>query len=94
MAVYIVTWNINKAGASYNAARDIFLGHLANCDNTSDPSLETVRFVSTTITADELSNYLQQKLDKNDRLFVSRLDSGRHQGWLGRETWDWINARL
>lgn len=38
MAVYVVTWNLNKEGAAYTAARATFLKHLAKYDNTQDPA--------------------------------------------------------
>lgn len=94
MAVYVVTWNLNKEGAAYQQARAAFLKQLGAYDNTHDSQLETVRWISTTDSAQQVSDYLLQKLDKNDRLFVSRLASGTHQGWLEQTTWDWINARL
>jgi hypothetical protein len=63
-------------------------------ENKNDPGLDSVRFVSTTSSATEIDAYLRQKLDNNDRLFVSRLNQGQHQGWLGKDVWTWINARL
>ena len=94
MAVYVITWNINKERSNYNAAREAFVAHLEKLENKRDQGLETVRFVSTTSTPNEIDAYLRQKLDNDDRLFVSRLNAGQHQGWLTKEVWDWINARL
>lgn len=94
MSVFVVTWNLNKERAGYDQARRDFIAHLERYDNVKDSGLETVRWISTTSTANDVSNFLQQKLDKNDRLFVSKLNRGEHQGWLSQSTWDWINARL
>ena len=94
MSVYLVTWNLNKEGAAYSQARDAFLRQLGTYENTKDDALETVRFVSTSSTASTVSDHLRQKLDDNDRLFVTKLDRGNHQGWLSKSTWEWINARL
>lgn len=94
MAVYVVTWNINKAGAAYNEARTAFLKHLGRYENVKDDSLETVRWVSTTNTANQLSEDLRQKLDDNDRLFVSQVFADRYAGWLNKAVWEWIQARL
>ncbi|MBO9378078.1 hypothetical protein GG804_15000 [Sphingomonas histidinilytica] len=94
MAVYVVTWNLNKEGAAYTAARATFLKHLAKYDNTQDSGLETVRWISTNESAQQVSDYLRQKLDDNDRLFVSKVVSGTHAGWLEKSVWTWINARL
>ncbi|BBE34428.1 hypothetical protein [Sphingosinicella microcystinivorans] len=94
MAVFVVTWNLNKERSGYDQARREFIAHLERYDNVKDSGLETVRWISTTNTAEDISAFLQQKLDKNDRLFISKLNSGQHQGWLDKTTWSWINARL
>lgn len=93
MAVYVVTWNLNKEGAAYATARTTFLKHLAKYDNTQDSGLETVRWISTNESAQQVSDYLRQKLDNNDRLFVSKVVSGAHAGWLEKSVWTWIDAR-
>lgn len=94
MAVYIVTWNLNKEGSAYTQARDAFLRHLGKYQNVKDSSLETVRFISTAETASQISGYLRQRLDGNDRLFVSKLNASEHDGWLAQDVWTWIKARL
>ena len=94
MAVYVVTWDLNKEKPNYNQARTAFIQHLERMENKKDQGLDSVRFVSTVNTANEVDSYLRQKLDKNDRLFVSKLKRGEHQGWLDEEVWKWINARL
>lgn len=94
MAVYIITWNLNKERQNYDAARREFLQQLERYDNTKDSGLESVRWVSTTATAEKVMEDLRSKLDNNDRLFVSKLVQGNHQGWLNKQVWEWINARL
>lgn len=95
MAVFVVTWNLNKERSNYNQAREAFIKHLESAyENTKDPGLESVRFLSSSNTADQISDYLKQKLDNNDRLFVSKVNSGQNQGWLSKSVWDWINDRL
>lgn len=94
MSVYVVTWNLNKERSNYDEARRIFVSHLEQFENKKDPALETVRWISTTRTATDVDAYLREKLDGNDRLFVSKLNSGEHQGWLDKDVWTWINARL
>jgi len=94
MAVYIVTWNLNKEKNNYNAARTAFIQQLETYSNKSDSGLESVRFIETTQTASEVSDFLRKKMDSNDRLFITKLVSGNHQGWLSKDVWDWINARI
>lgn len=94
MAVYVVTWNLNKERANYDTARREFITHLEKMENTKDSGLESVRFVSTTSSAQGVSDYLRQKMDDNDRLFVSRVFRGENAGWLDKTVWAWINARI
>jgi hypothetical protein len=46
MAVYVVTWDLNKEKPNYAEARKQFIAHLERYDNTKDPGLDSVRFVS------------------------------------------------
>ncbi|ASY85593.1 hypothetical protein ABQW55_017015 [Xanthomonas citri pv. malvacearum] len=94
MAVYVVTWNLNKERSNYDAARRQFIQHLDRYPNTQDRGLESVRWVQSTGTAQQLSEDLRQKLDNNDRLFVSKLNANQSAGWLDKSVWDWIQTRL
>ena len=94
MAVYVVTWNLNRERSNYGKAREEFLGQLNRYENKADSALETVRWVSTTNSASQVDETLRQKLDKNDRLFVSKLNPGERAGWLENDVWEWINARV
>lgn len=94
MAVYVITWNINKERQNYDTARRAFIQHLEHYDNIKDSGLESVRWISTASTATQVYQDLMSKLDKNDRLFVSLMASGTHQGWLSQQTWNWIDAHI
>jgi len=94
MAVYVVTWNLNKERSNYDAARRAFLQNLERYDNTQDTGLESVRWISTTYTANQVVDDLRSKLDANDRIFLTQVTKGNHQGWLSQKVWDWINARI
>ncbi|GID06847.1 hypothetical protein [Pseudomonas sp. 008] len=94
MPVYMVTWNLNKERANYQHARDSFIQYLDRYQNVQDPGLESVRWVSYNGTAAQVCTDLRTKVDANDRLFVTQVFAGSHQGWLSKSVWDWINARL
>jgi len=89
-----VTWDLNRAKPNYQQARANLISHLETYDHIKDVGLDSVWFISTQSSADQIDQYLRQKLDDNDRLFVSKLRSGEHQGWLSQSIWDWINARI
>jgi hypothetical protein len=94
MAVFVVTWNLNKERSNYSQARDQFIKHLERYSNISDAGLESVRWIASTSSADEISTDLQTKLDSNDRIFVSKLSNSTHEGWLNQKTWDWIKQNM
>lgn len=94
MSVYLVTWDLNREKLNYPQARAAFLKHLEAYENTRDSRLDSVRFISTSSSADQVDSYLRQKLDDDDRIMVTQLVRGGHQGWLDKEVWDWINQRL
>ncbi|HHN8405664.1 TPA: hypothetical protein ACRRX0_000350 [Morganella morganii] len=94
MSVYIVTWNLNQEQQNYSSARRAFIQHLERYDNIQDSSLESVRWLNSSATAEQIYNDLQTKIDSNDRIFVSKIFPGSHQGWLDKKIWNWINSRL
>ncbi|MBF8668389.1 hypothetical protein IR012_00435 [Pseudomonas putida] len=94
MPVYMVTWNLNSERANYHFARSAFIQNLERYQNIQDPGLESVRWISSTYTAEQVCADLQTRLDATDRLFVTQITVGTHQGWLSKNIWDWINARV
>lgn len=94
MSVYLVTWDLNREKPNYVAARAAFIAHLERYEHIKDPGLDSVRFLSTSWTAEQVSQDLRLKLDTNDKIIVTKLASGSHQGWLAKSVWDWINARI
>lgn len=93
MAVFVVTWNLNREGANYDTRRAALIKQIEKYVNKSDPGLESVRWIQAT-TAEELSKDLLQRLDKNDRLFVAQLHRGYYYGYLDNAVWDWISPKL
>ena len=94
MGVYLVTWELNREKPNYQDARARFIARIQRYDFVKDPGLDSVVFISSNNTANQVSEDLRIALDDNDRLFVTRLISGNYQGWLSESTWSWINARL
>ncbi len=93
MAVFLVTWNLNKEKPNYDDARRKFVGRLDQYETIRDPGLESVRFVSTSLSAESLGKDLKNYLDSNDRLVVTKFSGVDHYGWLHESVWKWIDAR-
>lgn len=95
MAVYLVTWNINKAGSLYTPARDKFLSGFSGLDVTYvGDTLDTIVFVSTALPINTLYNRLAKNLDGNDRLLLNQVFKNCYMGYLDKKVADWLNTRL
>lgn len=94
MSVFMVTWNLNKEGGRYHEARRAFIQHLERYENTKNSGLDTVRWISSSATAQQISNDLSTKIDGNDYLVVTKMNKGEFYGWLAKDTWAWIGQRL
>jgi hypothetical protein len=94
MAVFVVSWNLNNEKQNYAAARAAFIAHLKRYSYIVDPKLDTVWFLEASSTASALRTDLELKLDSSDRLFVSRLRVGEYDGFLHKDIWPWIAARV
>ena len=94
MSVYLVTWDLNKEKPNYPQARQNLISLLQQYQYIKDPGLDSVWFISTDQSADQIDAAIRTRLDGNDRLVVTKLVTGQHQGWLDKSIWDWINARL
>lgn len=94
MAIYVVTWDINREKPNYAAARTAFIAHIDRYDHTKDRGLDSVRFISTVWTAEQIRDDLRTKLDGDDRLFICQINKGQNDGWLAKAVWKWIHARL
>lgn len=94
MGVFVVTWNLNRERANYAAARAEFIKHLERHQNIGESGLESVRWIHSNLTAQQLSDDLRAKLDDNDRIFVSKLASGTYAGWLNQATGNWITPKV
>jgi hypothetical protein len=94
MAVYLVTWDLNKKRADYAAARQKLVEHMSRYQHIKDPGLDSVWFISSDLSANGLEASIRASMGNEDRLIVTRIVQGQHQGWLHESIWAWINARV
>ncbi|MGY3034284.1 hypothetical protein ACVIIV_003454 [Bradyrhizobium sp. USDA 4354] len=94
MGVYLVTWDLNKHKPNYAQARQNLIDHMSRYPHIKDEGLDSVWFIQSASTADTLDSEIRRYMDNNDRLMVTKLVNGQHQGWLSQKVWDWINARI
>jgi hypothetical protein len=90
----LVTWDLNKQKANYAQARQNLIDHMSRYPHIKDPGLDSVWFIQSGSTAEAVCADIQTRIDNNDRLMVTKLVNGQHQGWLHKDVWAWIDPRV
>lgn len=94
MNVHLVVWAMDEEKPDHDAAWAAFVEHLDRYESVGDPDLESIRFVSTPLSAGQVTADLRTKLDGGDKLIVAQVMEGTYCGWLAREVWEWTEARV
>lgn len=94
MNVHLVVWVMREDKPDYDAASAAFVEHLDRYESVGDPELESIRFVSTPLSAGQVSADLHSKLDPGDKLIVAQVMEGTYCGWLSKDVWEWTEARV
>lgn len=89
MAVYAIKYQLNKPSKNYES----LYAALQQYTSVRDPHLHTVWFVDTNWNTSQIFNHLAAHMDGDDRLFVTKVSSDK-SGWMDKDVWAWINARL
>lgn len=88
MAVYQVSYDLNKSNKNYN-------GLYEELKKTSWAHiLDSTWLISTSEDATQLRDRLKTQIDSNDTLFVSRVYKDQYDGWLAQMFWDWLAQEL
>jgi hypothetical protein len=88
--VYLIKYELNKPGKDYSSLYNA----LRQYQYIRDDSLHSAWFVSTTWTAAQIYEHVRLHFDVNDRIFITMLHRGENHGWLNKDVWTWINARI
>lgn len=94
MNVHLVVWAMAEDRPNHDESRAAFVAHLDRYEGVGDPELEGIRFVSTELTAGQVSADLHSKLDPGDRLIVAQVMEGSYCGVLDKSVWEWTEARV
>lgn len=87
MAIYCVSYDLNKAGQNYAG-----LYEELKRTGTWWHYLDSTWLIDTSESVQQITDRLLQRIDKNDSLLVIRV-TREYQGWLTKAAWDWINGR-
>lgn len=94
MNVHLVVWVMVEDKPDYDESWAAFVAHLDRYESVGDPDLESIRFVSTKLTAGQVSADLHAKLGPGDKLIVAQVMEGSYCGWLSPDVWEWTEARV
>lgn len=94
MNVHLVVWVMNEEKPDYDASYAAFVAHLDRYESVGDPELDSIRFVSTPLTAGQVTADLRSKLDDADKLVVAQVTEGSYCGWLSKNVWEWTEPRV
>jgi hypothetical protein len=92
--IHLVVWAMDEEKPGFDEAWAAFVAHLGRYEGVGDPDLESIRFVSTPLSAGEVTADLRTKLSDGDRLIVAQVTEGSYCGWLHRDVWAWTEARV
>lgn len=89
MAVFSVSYDLNKAGQNYEAL-------YTELKRTQYKHImDSTWLISTTESAKEIYNRLSAKIDNNDLIFISKVNANQYYGSLrGSDIWQWISDRV
>lgn len=89
--VFLITYDLNDEGKDYNG---LFSAIKSLGQTHKDTKLDSVWFLSTSLTINAINDYLTGYIDKTDRLFITQLKTGEYSGWMHQTTWDWLSQNV
>lgn len=90
MSIYVITYDLKKPGQQYSQLYE-------EIKNLGDwwHYLESTWLVNSSLSPDQIWDRIAnaKTVDSNDHVLIIAV-TRPYQGWLPKEAWDWINARL
>jgi hypothetical protein len=94
MGVYLVTWKLKRDREDYDAVLAAFVARIEEYQYIHDEEFEWVYFISTPLSAGQVSADLHTGLRNDDKIVVAQVLEGTYCGWLPKPVWDFIEERL
>lgn len=85
MKTFLISYDLNNKSKDYNVLHDEIKKSI-----TWWHYLESVWIITANDTLNSLRTRLQNVLDDDDNLLVIEIDSGRADGWLPTDAWEWL----
>ena len=87
MTMYAICYDLKTPGQDYGKLREA-IKKIAG--NGWWHYLDSTWLVSTSMSAQQISDTLRATMDQNDGLLVIRVTS-EYNGWLPKEAWEWLH---
>ncbi|SER00306.1 hypothetical protein SAMN05216232_3929 [Virgibacillus subterraneus] len=88
MAVYLITYDLNKPGQDYDNLYETIKSLGAWCHY-----LDSTWLVDTSYSSNQIGDKLESATDKGDSYLIIKVTND-YQGWLPQEAWDWIHDHI
>jgi hypothetical protein len=86
--IYAISYDLNRPGQDYSGLYQAIM----ECGSWWH-YLDSTWLVHSSMNATQIWNHIASKVDASDRILVIGVTSD-YQGWLTKDAWDWINARI
>ena len=81
-----ISYDLNRPGQNY---QDLY-NTIKQATSWAHP-LESLWFIQTQESVNDLSEKLLRQIDQNDHLFLVDITGQPRQGWMSKEMWDWLD---
>lgn len=89
MAIYCVSYDLKTPGKKYEDLYDKLKSF-----NGYNHILDSTWLVCSNQTASDVYDTIQPAIDKNDSVFISKVNPNEYSGWLSQAAWDWIRRNM
>ncbi len=86
--IHLITYDLKRPGQEYAA----MCKAITECGSWWH-YLDSTWLVHSALNATQIWNHIAPHVDPNDRVLVIGVTAD-YQGWLTKDAWDWINARI
>jgi hypothetical protein len=87
--VYVISYDLKKPGQNY----DELFEAIKAAGSSWWHYLESTWLVDSNLTAEQIFQRLQPKMDTNDSILIIAVTAS-YSGWLPEKAWEWIRQHL
>lgn len=89
MAIYSVSYDLNTPGKKYEELYDKLRSF-----NGYNHIMDSTWLVCSDQSASDVFDIIKSVIDKNDNVFISKVNPNEYSGWLSQKKWDWIKRNI